>query len=570
MERRFFLKTLGGLAGLSALAPIPSLAAPEHLPSELQADVVIVGGSMGGTAAALAAARNGARVILTETTDWIGGQLTAQAVPPDEHPWIEQFGATASYRTYREAVRHHYRRWYALTGAAHDDPHLNPGRCGVSRLCHEPRAALAVLEGMLAPHVSAGRVTILRHHTPAAAQTTGDRVDAIRVRDTRDGSERTLTALFFVDATELGDLLPLTGTEYVTGAEAQSDTGELHAPPEAQPLNMQALTWCFAMDHVPGEDHTIDKPDDYDFWAAHVPSVEPPWPGRLLSWSYSNPRTLEPRELAFDPRPGHPTEAFNLWLYRRLLDPANFREGTIPSGITLVNWPQNDYFLGNIIEVPPEEAAENRRQARQLSHSLLYWMQTEAPRPDGGTGWPGLRLRGDLTGTAHGLAKKPYVREARRIKAVFTVKEQHVGTEARMEATGLQREEVTAARFDDSVGVGSYRIDLHPSTQGDNYIDISSLPFEIPLGALLPQRMTNLLPACKNIGTTHITNGCYRLHPVEWNIGESVGALVAFCLQEDATPHQVRADESILGDFQRALQQQGVELRWPRPMRAPQ
>lgn len=570
MERRFFLKTLGGLAGLSALAPIPSLAAPEHLPSELQADVVIVGGSMGGTAAALAAARNGARVILTETTDWIGGQLTAQAVPPDEHPWIEQFGATASYRTYREAVRHHYRRWYALTGAAHDDPHLNPGRCGVSRLCHEPRAALAVLEGMLAPHVSAGRVTILRHHTPAAAQTTGDRVDAIRVRDTRDGSERTLTAPFFVDATELGDLLPLTVTEYVTGAEAQSDTGELHAPPEAQPLNMQALTWCFAMDHVPGEDHTIDKPDDYDFWAAHVPSVEPPWPGRLLSWSYSNPRTLEPRELAFDPRPGHPTEAFNLWLYRRLLDPANFREGTIPSGITLVNWPQNDYFLGNIIEVPPEEAAENRRQARQLSHSLLYWMQTEAPRPDGGAGWPGLRLRGDLTGTAHGLAKKPYVREARRIKAVFTVKEQHVGTEARMEATGLQREEVTAARFDDSVGVGSYRIDLHPSTQDDNYIDISSLPFEIPLGALLPQRMTNLLPACKNIGTTHITNGCYRLHPVEWNIGESVGALVAFCLQEDATPHQVRADESILGDFQRALQQQGVELRWPRPMRAPQ
>lgn len=139
-----------------------------------------------------------------------------------------------------------------------------------------------------------------------------------------------------------------------------------------------------------------------------------------------------------------------------------------------------------------------------------------------------------------------------------------------MKATGLRREEVTAARFDDSVGVGSYRIDLHPSTQGDNYIDISSLPFEIPLGALLPQRMTNLLPACKNIGTTHITNGCYRLHPVEWNIGESVGALVAFCLREDATPHQVRGDEAALDTFQRALQAQGVELRWPRPMRSPQ
>jgi hypothetical protein len=212
----------------------------------------------------------------------------------------------------------------------------------------------------------------------------------------------------------------------------------------------------------------------------------------------------------------------------------------------------------------------HRTWSRQLSLSLLYWMQTEAPRPDGGTGWPGLRLRGDLTGTEHGLAKKPYVREARRIKAVFTVKEQHVGTEARMEATGLPREDVTAARFEDSVGIGSYRIDLHPSTQGDNYIDISSLPFEIPLGALLPRRVENLLPACKNIGTTHITNGCYRLHPVEWNIGESVGALVGYCLREGTMPRQVHADTEGLSDFQRLLQQQGVEIRWPRPMRSPQ
>ena len=53
------------------------------------------------------------------------------------------------------------------------------------------------------------------------------------------------------------------------------------------------------------------------------------------------------------------------------------------------------------------------------------------------------------------------------------------------------------------------------------YIDISSLPFQVPLGALIPRRVENLLPACKNLGTTHITNGCYRLHPVEWAIGEA-------------------------------------------------
>ena len=76
-------------------------------------------------------------------------------------------------------------------------------------------------------------------------------------------------------------------------------------------------------------------------------------------------------------------------------------------------------------------------------------------------------------------------------------------------------ENVVAETFPDSVGVGSYRIDLHPSTGGVNYIDISALPFQIPLGALIPRRIENLLPACKNPGTTHITNGCSGFIP--WN-----------------------------------------------------
>ena len=108
-----------------------------------------------------------------------------------------------------------------------------------------------------------------------------------------------------------------------------------------------------------------------------------------------------------------------------------------------------------------------------------------------------------------------------------------------------------------------YRIDLHPSTGGDNYIDVPSCPFEIPLGALLPQRVGNLLPASKNIGTTHITNGCYRLHPVEWNIGEATGLLAAHCLEQGLRPHQVQSDDTRLEAFQSRLEGQGVEIRWP-------
>jgi hypothetical protein len=167
-------------------------------------------------------------------------------------------------------------------------------------------------------------------------------------------------------------------------------------------------------------------------------------------------------------------------------------------------------------------------------------------------------------GTDDGLAKFPYIRESRRIRAEFTITEEHVGTDARMKATGQNRDEVRAARFHDTVGVGSYRIDLHPSSGGDNYIDVSSLPFQIPLGALIPQRVENLIPACKNIGTTHITNGCYRLHPVEWNIGEAAGALAAFCLQHHQSPRQIRNNQSRLTEFQAQLQRNGFELEWPK------
>jgi hypothetical protein len=75
--------------------------------------------------------------------------------------------------------------------------------------------------------------------------------------------------------------------------------------------------------------------------------------------------------------------------------------------------------------------------------------------------------------------------------------------------------------------------------------------------------MENVLPAAKNIGTTHLTNGCYRLHPVEWNIGESAGALAAFCLEHGLTPREVHASADRTRAFQALLEARGVELKWP-------
>ena len=562
-RRRRFIQGVVGIPALLGAAPSGSIresraAQTTTRPArELAADVVIVGGGLGGCAAALAAAAMGCRVVLTEETDWLGGQLTSQAVPPDEHPWIESFGCTRTYRELRTRIREYYRRNYPLTAEARARWNLNPGDGDVSRLCHEPRVALAVLEEMFAPHVSGGRVRVLPGYRPVGADADRDRVRAVTVEGAH-GGRVTLTAPYFVDATELGDLLPLTGTEYVTGAESQAQTGEPHASTAARPDNMQAFTCVFAMDYVDG-DHTIDRPAEYGFWREYVPRLNPAWPGRLLDFRYTHPSRLKERVAEFDP-----VSARGLWVYRRIANRRNFVEGAYPGDITIVNWPQNDYMLGNLCEVPPDEARRNLQRAKQLSLCLLYWLQTEAPRPDGGTGWKGLRLRPDIVGTEDGLAKYPYVREARRICAEFTILEQHVGTEARAQATGRKNGELTAEPFADSVGVGSYRIDLHPSSGGDNYIDISSLPYQIPLGALLPRRVENLLPACKNIGTTHITNGCYRLHPTEWNIGESVGALVAYCLRSGRVPRQVRSNKAWLREFQDLLVRRGVEIGWPK------
>jgi hypothetical protein len=554
--RRSFLKHSSAFLAL----PFTNITA-----KELRCEVAIIGGGLGGVAAALAALRNGQRVILTEETDWLGGQTTSQLVPPDEHRWIESFGGTQSYRQYRRAIREYYRQHYPLTETARAVVNLNPGNGSVSRICHEPRVSVAVLEAMLAPYVSGGRLTVLLNCKPVAADVQGTGVRAVTVKNQGSGREHTIHASYFLDATELGDLLPLTKTEYLTGFEAKKQTGELHAPAQAQPLNMQAITWCFAMEHRAGEDHTIDEPEDYKFWRDYVPKLDTPWPGKMLAWEQPHPHTLKTRVGSIDPEgQGLPPGVQNFWTYRRIIDRQNFTPGSFAADATIVNWPMNDYFVGPVIEVSATEIAKHLRGAKQLSLAWFYWLQTAAPRPDGGLGWKGLRLRPDISGTEDGLAKYPYIREARRIQAEFTVLEQHVGTEARTQLFGKNPDDLTAEAFADSVGVGSYRIDLHMSTGGNNYIDVSSLPFQIPLGALIPKRVENLIPACKNIGTTHITNGCYRLHPVEWNIGEAAGTLAAQALQLKQTPRSIRNSKKLLADFQAKLQQQGVEIVWPK------
>jgi NADPH-dependent 2,4-dienoyl-CoA reductase/sulfur reductase-like enzyme len=200
-----------------AVLPVGGLESARDEPCE----VLIAGGGTGGVAAALAAARGGRRVVLLEETDWLGGQMTGQGVSAlDEHEHIEAFGGTASYYRLRELLRAHYRG---------RGPDFNPGTCWVTRLAFEPRVAVGVIERMLEPYVADGRIVIHRRTKTVAVSTDGDRITTVTALGFDDGRLIRFHPELVIDATELGDLLPLAGAEHVVGAEAVGETGERQA-----------------------------------------------------------------------------------------------------------------------------------------------------------------------------------------------------------------------------------------------------------------------------------------------------------------------------------------------------
>ena len=519
---------------------------------EWAAEILIVGASFGGVSAALAAARAGRRVVLAEESGWIGGQATAQGVPLDEHPWIERYGSSESYRQFRRSVCDYYRRNYPLTARSRAERALNPGAGWVSALCFEPKVGRAVLEEMLAPYLAAGGILLALHHRPVAVEADGDLIRAVTLQSTGTGDLLTVAADYVLDATDLGELLELGSVEHVIGAEARAETGEPNALEHADPLRQQGFTHLVAVDYRPGEDHIVEPPPDYARYRDGFASLV----------GVSDDPALKQRRL-FAAAMDDPSQSYQfcIWNFRRVLCAANFLPGTIDADVTML-MSGNEYRGGVLCGVPPREAAANREAARQLSLSLVHFLQTEIePGYRGRRGFPGIRPRPDVFDSADGLAVQPYIRESRRIRAEYTV------TERSFHREQPEREEAPE-RFADAVAVGGYRIDVHePHPAGQSYtlsLHGKHWPQQLPLGALLPVRVDNLLPACKNIGATHVTNGCFRLHPNEWSTGEAAGHLAAFCLDRSVRPRAVRAEPGLLTALQRRLERDGVELEWPR------
>lgn len=489
-------------------------------------DVLIAGAGLGGVAAALAAARAGCRVLVTDAGDRVGGQVTAQAVSAlDEHPMIEVPGTISrSYRAFREGVRDVYRRRHPQL---RDTAALNPGGGWVSGLCFEPTVGQRVLEGMLR---TAGDGVAVRLGAGVAAVTrTGDRVTGARVAGVGE-----VRAAVVLDATPLGELLPLAGAPWQAGADGRGG-------------GTQACTVPFAVEHRPGEDHTIPRPEGYE------------------TLRDAQPFTLtlhgdEGEERPFRMFAEGPTGLPAFWTYRRVRDGALLDPSGDDSDVVLVNWEANDYAERSLLGSRPGPDPIAVDGARQLSLAFLHWLQTEVPRDDGsGRGYPGLRLVPEATGTPDGLAATPYVREGRRLVALRSVTASDLGP-----VPGAVR----APTQPDAVGIGWYAMDLHrrvgDAARGTRYAPTA--PFQVPLTALVAATPDNLVAAGAPVGATQLAAGALRVHHLEWAVGEAAGALAAASIGHGRPPAALAQDAGGVLEVQRRLLAGGVPIAWYRDL----
>jgi hypothetical protein len=525
-EEYRILDPLAVPAAGDASAAVVTVARPATVP-KIECDLVIAGGGLGGVAAALAGARGGLRVCLTETTRWLGGQMTSQGVSAlDENRWIETTGAARSYQDLRQRIRAGY------DGAA------NPGRCWVSALCFEPKAGVDALEGMLESYRKSGALRVMLRTAPVGATRAGKKLQSILVYGLESHQFAELHGAVFIDATELGDLLPLAGAGFHAGAESRADTGEADAPDEAAPELLQSFTYPFVLAENPSHGIKPDRPASYQQEREHFTFVVDYGEGRFLRYGM------------FDKLPNTPG---SFWSYRRLIAADQFPAGKYPTDFAMINWNGNDVCDAGYLSADPLTAARAMQHGKQVALNFAWWIEHEAPHDKGdGAGFPGLALLASEMGSSDGLSQFPYIRESRRMNSLRTVREQDVAVPWQPGAR--------AANFDDTAGIGFYPIDIHGCTKGKRLP--TSKPYQIPLGALMSRDVSNLLAGAKDLGTTHITNGAYRLHPTEWAIGEAGGWLAAWAIRHRREPVEIDRDHEALRVVQWQLLQAGHPLVW--------
>lgn len=442
-----------------------SLAAQDEI-QVINTEVLVIGGGVGGTAAALQASRLGTPTILVEPTSMLGGMLTAAAVSctdgNDQLP-------SGIWEEFRQALYKHYKR-----------NRLNTG--WVSNTNFEPRVGDSILKAWAAQEKN---LQVIYGYELESLQKNGGGITGAKLKKLTGNSILFIQAAVVIDATELGDVMAAAGAAYDLGMDDPKQSGEK----EAREKNdiIQDLTWAAVLkDYGPEADKTIPRPANYDPKKYHCTCTDAPCEGK--PWNGDKLKMLNYGKL---PRsPGATRDKY------------------------MLNWPPfgNDIYL-NVVEADKTTREKGYELARNHTLGFIYFMQTEL-------GMKHIGLADDEGDK--GMALIPYNREGRRLRGVVRMNINHIKSpyDYNLYRTGIS--------------VGDYPVDHHHARYPGKVPEIEFPPipaYNIPMGALIPEKIDGLIVCEKGISVTNIVNGTTRLQPVVMLTGQAAGVLAAKTMQ---------------------------------------
>ena len=515
---------------LPIASPRPISAAPiEPTPASALKpcyDVIVAGAGMGGCGAAIQAARMGRSVLLLDETDWIGGQMNAAAVTSMDE------GVTLC----RE--RGLYRELCALIAAHYQPLGIHPETAyWHNHFCVEPRVGRNLLGAMLADARGQGVLDLaLRAHVTKVVKT-GDKVTGVEIEAAADGGKttRSIQSKILIDATEWGDVLPLSGARYRVG----NCTSDSINPKQ----RVQSNTWTAVVKQYPaGTPHEL------------LITAAPP--GYTDKVHEGFVRSLVLGDDKIDTK-AHPWNFASFIGYRGM--PDSSRTGDSPP-ITRTHLNFNNDYRSTVAEIEnPTQRKATDREMRLKTLQLIYYIQHTLGKTDWSVAndegfdspynraeideW--LAERRDLEpyrAVLYHFSVIPYTRESRRIIGLHT-----------LTAGEIERKPRSPALFPDVVALGDYAVDLHESMNPpyleldlDHEADIPQSfgergvgPFAIPFGSLIPEKVDGFLPAEKNFSQSRMANGATRLQPHTLLVGQAVGAIAALAIERQIQPRDL-------------------------------
>ncbi len=567
-----------------------------------ECDVAIVGGSLGGVAAAYHSMKTGATTCLIELTPMLGGQVSSQGVSAIDESLLMR------YRQQFPLSWTHFKNIIASQPALPEKySYLKPGgvvadtnSCWVGNLCFTPYSGeLAAEEFLRESQRSAPKS---RWQTEiafkgASFNEKGDRITAIHgvKRIPRDpnylvqgrlsrelkswfnwNSDETFNKkpirlqppagkqMIVIDSTDTGELIAWANLPHRVGAEGFTTTGEVHAVAD-NPECTQAFTFPFVLKIADDEGRSLKE----------LNKVQP---------GYSREEHRKDYDLGRFPM----FEGNSVFNYRRIIsikrdDP--FKASPAKGDMTVINWNRgNDWGIMN----PPliltdKQIRESGQQQNWLgglntsalkdgeNHALLFgeWLMEKY----GSTQFP-LRLMSGADSpmpTESGLSMYPYIREGRRIVG----RSAYGQPEFFMREQDIRRDMENGRSFTaTSIGLTHYAIDMHgcryrnwepsKSASAAPANEDKVRPIIMPFESLIPQRIDNLLIGGKAIAVSHIVNGATRIHVGEWSAGAAAGAAAAWIVLQDdpsLTPQAI-LERGQIRDLQTHLRSQGLLLDW--------